>query len=49
MNKEIIFLIEESPEGGYAARALGHSIYTEGENMEELKHALVDAVKCHFE
>jgi len=49
MNEEIIFLIEESPEGGYTARALGHSIYTEGENIEELKHALVDAVKCHFE
>lgn len=49
MAREIIFLIEESPEGGYEARALGHSIYTEGETMEELKEAIKDAIKCHFD
>lgn len=49
MDKEIIFLIEESKEGGYEARALGHSIYTEAENIDELKSAIVDAVKCHFD
>ncbi len=49
MNREIIFLVEESDEGGYVARALGYSIYTEGENLEELKEAIKDAVKCHFE
>ncbi len=49
MAKEIIFLIEESPEGGYEAKALGHSIYTEGETLQELKEALRDAVRCHFE
>ena len=48
MEKEIIFLIEESPEGGYEAKALGHSIYTQAENFEELKKKIVDAVKCHF-
>ncbi len=48
MAKEIIFLVEESAEGGYEARALGHSIYTEGENMEELRGAIKDAVRCHF-
>jgi len=47
--KEIIFLIEESKEGGYEARALGYSIYTEGENIEDLKQKIIDAVKCHFE
>jgi len=47
--KEIIFLIEESAEGGYEAKALGYSIYTEGENLEELKASIIDAVKCHFE
>ncbi len=46
---EIIFLIEEAPEGGYTARALGHSIFTEAESMDELRHHVRDAVKCHFE
>uniref|UniRef100_A0A7C6EDA0 2-oxoisovalerate dehydrogenase n=1 Tax=candidate division WOR-3 bacterium TaxID=2052148 RepID=A0A7C6EDA0_UNCW3 len=49
MDKEIIFLIEESSEGGYEARALGYSIYTEAEDLEQLKIAISDAVKCHFE
>ena len=49
MDKEIIFLVEESAEGGYEARALGYSIYTEGESLEELKEAIKDAVRCHFE
>ena len=49
MDKEIIFLVEESAEGGYEAKALGHSIYTQGESLGELKRAIKDAVKCHFE
>ena len=46
---EIIFLIEEAAEGGYTARALGHSIFTEAESMDELRRQVRDAVKCHFE
>lgn len=46
---EIIFIVENSDEGGYTAKALGHSILTEGETMEELKDNIKDAVKCHFE
>jgi len=46
---EIIFLVVESVEGGYEARALGYSIFSEAETMEELKNALRDAVRCHFE
>lgn len=49
MDKEIIFVVEESAEGGYEAKALGHSIYTEAEDLEELKVAVKDAVRCHFE
>jgi len=48
MAKEIIFLLEESNEGGFEAKALGHSIYTEGETMNALKEAVKDAVKCHI-
>jgi hypothetical protein len=46
---EILFLVEEAPEGGYTARALGHSIYTEADTWEDLKTALHDAVNCHFD
>jgi len=47
--KEIIFLVEDSAEGGYEARALGHSIYTQAESLDELRTAVQDAVRCHFE
>lgn len=46
--KEIIFIVEESPEGGYEARALNHSIFTEADTFEELKTMVHDAVACHF-
>ncbi len=46
---EIIFIIEESKEGGFEARALGHSIFTEAEDMDSLKKEIKDAVSCHFE
>jgi predicted RNase H-like HicB family nuclease len=47
--KEIVFLVEEDEEGVYAARALGHSIFTEGETWEELKEMVRDAVHAYFE
>jgi hypothetical protein len=46
---EIIFLIEEAPEGGYTARALGESIYTEADTIEDLQNQIRDAVRCHFD
>lgn len=46
---EIIFIVENSDEGGYVARALGHSIYTEGETLDGLKENIKDAVRCHFD
>jgi predicted RNase H-like HicB family nuclease len=49
MEKEIIFLIEEAPEGGYVARALGHNIFTEADSFAELKKMVQDATQCHFE
>jgi len=49
MNSEIIFVVEESAEGGYEAKALGHSIFTEADSVEELRAAVKDAVACHFE
>ncbi|MGI8508978.1 MAG: 2-oxoisovalerate dehydrogenase, partial [Gemmatimonadaceae bacterium] len=46
---EIIFIVEEAPDGGYTARALSASIYTEADSMESLREALRDAVRCHFD
>lgn len=49
MENEIIFIVEESHEGGWTARALGHSIFTEAESEDELKANIKEAVNCHFE
>jgi hypothetical protein len=49
MEKEIIFSVEEAPEGGYLAKALGFSIVTEAETFEDLKKMVHDSVLCHFE
>jgi hypothetical protein len=46
---EIIFLVQESPEGGYEARALSESIFTEADTLPELREMVRDAVACHFE
>ena len=47
--KEIVFLVEESQENGYIAKAVNHSIYTQGDNLDELKLMISDAVRCHFD
>ena len=45
---EIVFIVEEAPEGGFTARALGEAIFTEAESMDELRRMVRDAVLCHF-
>jgi predicted RNase H-like HicB family nuclease len=49
LDKEIIFLVEEAPEGGYTAKALDYAIFTQAETIEELKSMAQDAVRCHFD
>ncbi|TKS62034.1 MAG: 2-oxoisovalerate dehydrogenase E1 subunit beta [Nitrospira sp.] len=46
---ELIFMVEEAPEGGFVARALGESIFTEADTIAELPGKVHDAVRCHFE
>lgn len=48
-NQEIIFLVEESLEGGFETKALGESIFTQAETVSELRENIKDAIKCHFE
>jgi len=45
---ELIFMVEEAPEGGFTARALGEAIFTEADSMEDLRKQVADAVQCHF-
>ncbi len=47
--EEVIFLVEESEEGGYIAKGLGVSIFTEAENIELLRDAVKEAVHCHYD
>ena len=46
---EIVFLVEEAVEGGFTAKALGVSIFTEADDLAELRANVRDAVQCHFE
>lgn len=45
---EIVFVVEEDAEGGFTARALGESIFTQAEDMAVLREMVRDAVRCHF-
>ncbi len=49
MEKEIVFVKEESQDGGWISRALGHSIFTEADSIEDLKINIKEAINCHFE
>jgi hypothetical protein len=46
---EIIFVVEEAPEGGFTARALSASIFTEADTMEALRQQIRDALTCHYD
>jgi hypothetical protein len=47
--KEIHFIVEEDPAGGYTAQALGESIFAEGDTIDAIKKNTKDALRCHFE
>ena len=49
MDTEIIFSVHESPEGGFEAHALGYSIFTQADSMDELKQNVREAVHSHFD
>jgi len=46
---ELVFTVEQAPEGGYTARAAGASIFTEADTLDELRKNIRDAVCCHFD
>lgn len=48
MGTEIVFVVEEDPEGGFCAQAVGVSIFTQGDTLDQLRQNVRDAVRCHF-
>lgn len=46
---EIHFVVEEAPEGGFLAKAVGFDIFTEADTIEQLHERVRDAVHCHFD
>jgi len=46
---EIIFIVEDAPEGGLLARAVGEGIFTQAATVDELRDQIRDAVRCHFD
>lgn len=42
-------MVEDAPEGGYTARALNASIYTDADDIRDLHKKVRDAVQCHFD
>ncbi len=46
---EVVFVVEEAPEGGFTARAVGESIFTEADTLPQLHDRAREAVRCHFD
>jgi len=46
---ELVFVAEEAAEGGFIARGVGEAVFTEADTLEELRQAVRDAVRCHFD
>jgi len=46
---ELIFEVTDAEEGGYCARALGFSIFTEAETLEELRQNVREAADSYFD
>ncbi len=49
VESELVFVVEEALEGGYTARALGESIFTEADDLAGLHERIREAVRCHFD
>lgn len=49
MAREVIFIIEEPPEGGYEARAVALSVSAEADTLDEPRARIKDAVRCCLE
>ncbi len=48
VNTEIVFIVEQDPDGGLTAHAVGSSIFTQADTPEQLRESVREAVRCHF-
>ncbi len=46
---QIIFEVEEEDDGGFVASAVGESIVTQADDLDELRLNVREAVRCHFD
>jgi predicted RNase H-like HicB family nuclease len=46
---KITFIIEQAEEGGFNAKAINQSIFTQAETLELLEVNITDAIACHFD
>jgi predicted RNase H-like HicB family nuclease len=46
---ELLFVVEEDPTGGFTARAVGHSLFTQADSHDELVSNIREAIDAHFE
>jgi hypothetical protein len=49
MSTEILFVVEDAPEGGFIAKGVGADIISEADSLDELRSNVREAVECHFE
>jgi hypothetical protein len=45
---ELVFEVEQEADGGFCARAIGASIFTQGDTWDELREMVLDATRGHF-
>ena len=48
LNGELVFKVIQEPDGGYVAQCLTAGIVTQGDNWEELKNMVKNAVEAYF-
>jgi len=46
--EDITFLVHDAEEGGYWAEAVGHGIVTQGEDLDDLRAMISDAIEGYF-
>lgn len=45
----IHFIVDDAPEGGFTARAVGADIFTEADDLPGLEVRVREALLCHFD
>jgi predicted RNase H-like HicB family nuclease len=46
---EVVFIVQEEEDGGYSAVCHRYGIFTQGDDLDDLRAMVADAVECRFE